>query len=102
MTFESKTYPVSLEDVPSPAERALWIADRAHVAEHKLGKKPTHVLASKDLRLDIEILDQAGLRVKRMAFWSMHYVVRLAVEVTEVEPRARGGPARIPVQGRLV
>ena len=99
--FESKTYLVSVDGVASATERALRIIDQVGVAAEKIGRRPTHVLAAKGLRLDIDTLYDAGLRVKRIC-WPVRYQVRLAVELPGLELRSAGGPRRIPVQTRLM
>jgi len=101
MAFESKTYAVNVDGIASATERALWIEDHVMVATEVIGKKPTHVLAAKALRLDIDTLYGLGLRVKRIR-WPVHYEVRLAVELPGPALRSAGGPRRISVQARLM
>ncbi len=102
MTFEPKTFPVNLAMIREPHHRSHRVIQAIWAAEAKIGTLPTHVLCDSHLKIDIEILDFAGLRVKRMPFgWSSHYLVRLAVAEPELRPM-RGGPKPLAVQGRLV
>lgn len=109
--FEAKTWKVDLSVVDGsekvaekrPALRVAKIVSEIAKARDYIGARPTHVLASREIGLDLDLLDLAGLRVERRPFeWADELAVRLAAE-REVKHRRQipGAPLRIPVQMRL-
>jgi hypothetical protein len=102
MTFDSRVHWVDLSGVSDPTQRALEIVAHKGQAAQKLGRPPTHVLAEKSLRLDIETLYEYGLRVKRLG-WHQRHKVRLTAELSDPEPGyGQGAPARVSAQAQLM
>jgi hypothetical protein len=95
--FQSKTFSVDLSKVTEPEARARLIVGQLRVAEKYLGERPTHVIADRSMRLDVEVLDVERLRVHRVPLaWGSSAVVRLAVAESKeaVLFRGPGGPRR--------
>jgi hypothetical protein len=99
--FQPKTFPVDLSKVTEPEERARLIAGQLRVARKYLGETPTHVIADRSMRVDVEVLDLAGLRIHRVPLaWGSSSVVRLAVAESKEAAlfRGPGGPRRTQAQ----
>jgi len=98
MTFEGRMFSVDLVDVTGPDDRAKAIIDALPEAVRQLGKRPTHVQIGSDLRINIEMLEGAGIRVhRRKLSWVSRYLARLAVEEQVVDIEVAGGPRRLTV-----
>lgn len=97
MTFLPTTLSVDLSGCTHPDARSHLIGGALDKATRHIGQRPTHVLVDRSLQLNIEILDEYGLRVHRQSVaWVWQLCARLAVAVPEPEPRmVRGAPRRL-------